>query len=354
MKKRIALLLGMIMIASSLAGCGGGKVASVEETPAATEEADGESEATAEGALKTGLAITADVSGSKDAAEEDGTAQTDVTMAAVTVDAEGKIVACTIDSLQVKIGFDTEGKITTDMAAQFQSKQELGENYGMKAASSIGKEWNEQADGFAAYCVGKTVDEINGIAVAEDGKAEDAELAASCTVYFGGFQAIVTKAVENAVESYAQVGDKLGLAAVTSIAKSKDAAEEDGTAQAYVTVNAVTVDAEGKITSAIIDAVQANVKFDATGKITSDLTAEVLTKNELGDDYGMKAASTIGKEWNEQAAAYAAYTIGKTVDEVNGTAVNEGVPADADLASSVTVHITDFNSVITKAVSNAK
>ena len=96
------------------------------------------------------------------------------------------------------------------------------------------------------------------------------------------------------------------------------------------------------------------MNFDTTGKITSDLTAEVASKNELGDAYGMKTASSIGKEWNEQAAAYAAYAVGKTADEVNGTAVTEGVPSDTDLAASVTVHIADFNTVITKAVDNAK
>ncbi|MBO5070948.1 MAG: hypothetical protein J6C37_11395, partial [Roseburia sp.] len=62
----------------------------------------------------------------------------------------------------------------------------------------------------------------------------------------------------------------------------------------------------------------------------------------------------IGKEWNEQAAAYAAYAVGKTLDEVNGTAVTEGVPSDADLAASVTIHIGDFNTVLTKAVNSAK
>jgi hypothetical protein len=68
----------------------------------------------------------------------------------------------------------------------------------------------------------------------------------------------------------------------------------------------------------------------------------------------MRAASAIGKEWNEQAAAYAEYTVGKTVDEVNGTAVEEGRATDADLAASVSVHITDFNTAITKAVASAQ
>jgi ribosomal protein L7Ae-like RNA K-turn-binding protein len=139
--------------------------------------------------------------------------------------------------------------------------------------------------------------------------------------------------------------------------KPKDCAilaEEDGVAEAYTTISVLTVNEEGVITSSILDAVQAKITFDANGVITADKSADVPSKNELGDAYGMKSASAIGKEWNEQAAAYAAYTVGKTVDEVQGTAVTEGRAADADLAASVSIHITDFNAVIAKAVANAK
>lgn len=364
MKKRLAVLLSMVLTVSVLAvGCGDTKADAGNQgqtsvsTEAESSDAAASSDAAVatEGSLKTGLGIITSVSGSADAADADGVAEADVTIAAVTVDADGRIVECTIDIAQTVINFSAEGKITTDLATEYQTKQELGEGYGMKAASGIGKEWNEQADAFAAYCVGKTADEVAGIAVTETGVAADEDLAASCTVHIGGFQAVVAKAVNNATEAGAQAGDKLGLGVSTNIAKSADAsADADGVAQAYTTVSVVTVNADGKITSAVIDAVQANVNFDTTGKITSDLTAEVASKNELGDAYGMKAASSIGKEWNEQAAAYAAYAVGKTADEVNATAVAEGVPSDADLAASVTVHITDFNTVITKAVNNAK
>ncbi|MFR3921799.1 MAG: hypothetical protein ACLTYN_07290 [Dysosmobacter welbionis] len=44
----------------------------------------------------------------------------------------------------------------------------------------------------------------------------------------------------------------------------------------------------------------------------------------------MGAVSSIGKEWNEQAA-FAAYVTGKTLDEVAGIAVDEATkPAEAD------------------------
>ena len=134
------------------------------------------------------------------------------------------------------------------------------------------------------------------------------------------------------------------------MSKSKDAAaDKDGVAQAYATIAAVTFDGD-VITSCYIDAVQANVNFDASGTITTDLTAAPQTKNQLGDAYGMKQASSIGKEWNEQAAGFCAYVTGKTAAEVKGLAVDEsGKAADADLAATVTVGIGEFQTLIAKA-----
>ena len=340
MKKKLALILSTVLAASfALAGCGGG------EEPVVDENVE-----VAAGDLKTGIAIGATVAKSTDAAADaEGLAQTDAVIAAVGVDAEGKIVSCELDMAQTKIGFSADGKITTDPSSAFLTKQELGDDYGLKKASKIGKEWYEQADAFAEYCIGKTAAEVLGIS------ADDADLKASVSVSINDYQATVAKAVENAVVTGAQEGDKLGLGVVTDITKSTDAAADaDGLAQAYTTVTAVTVGADGKITSSVIDAVQANVNFDTAGKITSDLSAVISTKNELGDSYGLKKASSIGKEWYEQAAAYAAYAVGKTADEVNATELTEGVPADADLAASVTVHVTDFNTVIAKAAANAE
>ena len=63
----------------------------------------------------------------------------------------------------------------------------------------------------------------------------------------------------------------------------------------------------------------------------------------------MGAVSCIGKECNEQAAAFAAYVSGKTLDEVAGIAVDEATkPAEADLASSVTISIGGFQALLEK------
>ena len=278
MKKRIALLLGMALIsAAALSGCSNRKYPEKKESGqtetagAATEtEKNTETEVLAEGSLKTGLATINSVGSSADAAKDaDGIAQTDIVMAAVTVDGDGKIVDCVIDGAQTVINFGTDGKVKTELETEFKTKNELGEDYGMVAYGGASAEWNEQAAAFADYCIGKTADEVTGMAVTEDGKAADADLAAACTVHIGDFQSVVVKAVENAKDCGAQAGDKLGLGAVTTIGNSKDAAEEDGVAEAATTIAVTTVNADGIITSAVIDAVQAAVKFDAAGKITT-------------------------------------------------------------------------------------
>ena len=65
--------------------------------------------------------------------------------------------------------------------------------------------------------------------------------------------------------------------------------------------------------------------------------------------HGMKGFSGIGKEWNEQAAAFAEYVTGKTAEEVAGIALTETTaPAEADLASSVTISVGGFMALIEK------
>lgn len=352
-----ALLLSAVLMLSALAGCGTTVVVAPEgdkpvNTPAASQ-APAESAPAGGDAVpvKTGLAILPDISGSKDAsAGEDGTAQSEILLVAVTVGDDGVIDQCVIDMVQAKIGFDASGALTTDPATTFPSKNELGDAYGMKKASSIGREWNEQLAALADYARGKRVDELKTMAVGEDGKAGDVDLAASVTLYIGSFVDGIEAAAANADHRGASKGDKLGLASQTSMSKSKDAADgKDGLAQAYATIAAVTFSGD-TVTSCYLDAVQANVNFDASGKIATDLTAAPQTKNQLGDGYGMKQASSIGKEWNEQAAGFCAYVTGKTVAEIKGLAVDEsGKAADADLAATITVGIGEFQTLIEKA-----
>lgn len=157
---------------------------------------------------------------------------------------------------------------------------------------------------------------------------------------------------------------KIGLASITSYAKSKDVSTKDGApvaglAEADTIMAAVSVGDDGKIVTCDIDFVLAKVNFDATGKVTTDKATEVKTKRELGDAYGMKAASALKKEWFEQADAIEKWMIGKTVEQIKAmkTKTLEGgkvITDEADLKTSATIGITDYVNVVVKAVANAK
>ncbi len=317
--------------------------------------------------LKTGLAISTSIKNSKDASTDaDGVNSTSITVAAVTVDTNGKVVACEIDVLDATISFNTSGLITSDLTAEVLTKTEQGDDYGMAAdyndANTIGKEWYEQVDAFEDYCIGKTAEQIMGITVnAETLLPENPDLAAGCTMHPAQFQYIVADAIKNASVTGANADDKLGIALSTKLTDSKDATatpEEgksgDGLAEVAATIAVTTVDANGKVTSAIIDAVQADVTFDVTGKITNDLTADILTKNEKQDGYGMKEYSSIQKEWFEQAASFAKYCVGKTADEITGIAVNDETGFVDGLETSCTMHPGNFQYVVADAIRNAQ
>lgn len=196
MKKLTALTLALLLLA--LTACSGTPVIAPPRDPAppAEENAQPQPDLPADGtALKTGLALVPSLGASKSAGEEPGLAQVDSTVTAVTFRGE-EISSCIIDAAQCKVNFDSAGTITTDITAVPLTKNQLGRNYGMHKASSIGKEWSEQAEAFAQYAVGKTVEEIQGIALNEKGGPADADLAASVTLNPGSFQQVLALAHE--------------------------------------------------------------------------------------------------------------------------------------------------------------
>ena len=369
--KKLSLFVTMMLIVSLIAGCAGTPVvyysdctcptgSHEENVPAETtpvETAPVETAPAVEGALKTGLFVTTDTTGSAAAtAEAEGEAKYEATLVAVLVDDNGVIQACSIDGINTSVKFGADGVITTDLTVAPQTKNELGENYGMVAWGGAIAEWDAQAAALAAFAVGKTVEELKTGAIDETGKAPaGSDLASSATIYLGGYVAAIEQAVAGAQHLGAQAGDELRLACTMNIGSSASAtAENAGNAQLDVDVTALTL-ADGVITSCIIDAVQAKVGFDTTGAITSELASHVLTKNELGADYGMVAWAGAVAEWNEQAASFASYVTGKTADEVAGIAVNEGTkPTDADLSASVTIAIGGFQALIAKAAGSAR
>ncbi len=326
MRKLTAVVLMFLLVSAFFTGCGGSK------------------------GVKTGLAVITTVNKSTDAGVKPGLAETDSTVAAVMVDGSGKIIKCVIDSVQSKINFDASGKLITPTDTKFLTKDERGEDYGMKKASKIGKEWNEQAAEFAKYVEGKTVDEVKTIAVDESKHAIGSDLKTSVTISIGEFIEAVEKAAAQAQDLGASSSDKLGLGIMTNMKHSVNAGEKPGLAEGYSTYVAITQDSKGKISSCLIDASQGRINFNTSGKIITDLKVRVKTKNELGEEYGMKKVSKLGKEWNEQAAAFAKYVTGKTPAEVADIAVNDkGQATGSDLLASVTIGITDLKEALAKA-----
>ncbi len=358
MKTTAKLLITILLTAGLLAGCRASPTPapSPGQTTSTSSPKPSPSPQTSPGSAKIGLSITASLAKSTDATEsDDGIAQTDVTVVAVLVDKEGKILSCAIDAVPAKIAFDKTGKLVTPADTVFKTKNELGEKYGMKEASGIKKEWSEQAAAFAKYVEGMTADEVKGIKVDEQNYPTAPDLKASVTISIGGFMKGLEKAIENAKDSGATETHKLSLGIVTTMAKSKSAeGDKEGLAEVNAICTALTRDAGGTISGCVIDAVQSKISFTQEGKITTDLTENPKTKNELKEEYGMKKASGIGKEWHEQAEAFAGYVVGKTPAEIEAIAVDEqGYPVSSDIKSSVTINISDFVQAVSKAAGSA-
>ena len=350
MKKIISMILALAMVLA-LAGCAGTTVVvnnhhyyGTDASEATEAPAPAETEpVVAEGALATGLAIVTSLATQDASAEEEGFSDFGITLAAILVDENDVIVDCAIDAIGHKFTFDTAGAITSDVTADVLTKNELGDNYNMKTYGGAIAEWYEQIDAFEAYCIGKTLQEIQAGALTAEGYAADADLATSATINLSDYVSALLAAHGNARVLGAETGDNLVLSCTTS---QSDAVQ--GNAQLNVDAVALTVNEEGVITSCQIDALQGKATIDENGAVTA---TNIDTKNTLGFDYNMVAYGGATYEWFEQAANFASYITGKTASEVEGIAIDESTkPADADLATSVTISIIGFKSLIAKAL----
>jgi len=246
------------------------------------------------------------------------------------------------------------------------TKKEKGADYGMKAASAIGKEWFEQIAALEAYLVGKTADEVAALEVVENlFTAEDIKTSVSIKVT--DYLAAFAKAVANAVEvkgvakvsigSVSTVSGKNAVAAKAAVAATAttpavEAVEAAaGRVQTNVMFTGLALDKDGKVLLALVDTAQNQVTFDDMGAVVKAEAAP--TKKEKGADYGMKAASAIGKEWFEQIAALEAYYVGKTADEVAALEVVENLFTAEDIKASVSIKVTDYIASFAKSVANA-
>ena len=313
MKKILAVGLASVL-AVSFAACS--KTANDDGTTNGGSKAD---------TVKTGLAVISEIKADEHN-PSDTALEIDSVAAAVTVDADGKIVDVKIDEAQTKPDLTKDNGNVTDLRTKLAKK----EDYAMKAASPIQKEWYEQVAAFEAWAKGKTADEFKA-GVDAEGNPTDADLKAGCTIKANGFTEVVAKAMASATDMGAKATDTLRL----SVTTEKYYESNETNLQYDSNYAAVTFDAEGKITSCLIDASQAKCSI-ADGKFTVEKGA-YQSKKELKENYNMKVASPIEKEWFEQAAAFEAWAKGKTAAEVKAGVGEDGKPSDADLKAGCTI-----------------
>lgn len=96
---------------------------------------------------------------------------------------------------EVKLEGDKITSVFIDVNTANGSKKELKEEYGMKKASAIGKEWYEQAAALEQFIVENGVDAVT---VGEDQKATNEDLLAGCTMAVKDYVDAVKAAIENA------------------------------------------------------------------------------------------------------------------------------------------------------------
>ena len=328
--------------------------APAEETPAEETPAE-EAPAAAEYKLGMGVVVSTDSS-------KTGTAQVDATVAAVVLDAEGKIVACRIDCAQNKMDV-TDGAV--EMEKEFKSKVELKEDYNMVKFSDATLEWYQQAANFEEYVVGKTADEVAGIETTlnEEGHtvAVDETLYASVSISIADFQAAIAKACadEQGMSFTAEAPFTMGLACISEVDAATKAAtaEEDGSVNMYTEFAAVVLDGEGKILADLQDAIQPKIAITAAGEIGE--TNFKGTKRELKEDYNMVKFSDATLEWYQQAANFEEFAIGQTAADLQGveTTTNEEgheVFVDETLHASVSISVDGMIAVLLRAMEYAR
>lgn len=316
MKKGLVLVLCLVMVMSVLfVGCG-------EKT------------------LKFGAGVYVTAPTATDAtADKDGSGKMDVTVAAVTVDANGKIVACALDTMSNTVNFTADGKAVA--AGEFKTKYELGTGYNMVAYGGAKKEWFEQADAFEALVAGKTLDEVKAL-VAEGNKGTDEVVNAGCTIMINEFVGAIEKAYNAATESKVTAKDTLKVTAATELTTANATEDKDGSSKVSTYVFAAAVGADGKVVAASSDCVELSFTFDTKGASTLDTSKAVASKKEQGANYGMVAYGGATKEWFEQAAAFDAACVGKTAAEIAGLVAEDGKGV-ADLQTAgCTIYVTGF------------
>ena len=251
------------------------------------------------------------------------------TAMALILDADNKIVAARIDSVEATPALDDAGALVAQESVT--TKVEKGAAYtGMKAGS-----WADQAKAFENWLVGKTAADVAGTEFTN-------ELIAGCTMTssMATFKALVAEAFASTNKVTFKTADAVtvGLALDTAVKASRSGGATVGTDVAVVAI------AGDKVVATAIDSIEQSFAITDGALVAGDLSA---SKGEQGDAYKMPNGS-----WAKQAKAFAESTVGKTVAELNDL---ETV-SDALAAAGCTMQNTTagYKATIIKAAGYAK
>ena len=131
---------------------------------------------------------------------------------------------------------------------------------------------------------------------------------------------------------------RIGIGSYTTTDSSYSSVEgENGTGVVSTTYATVVFDSNDIIKKVYIDQVESKVYFDAKGQIvTNGADTNIRTKRELGDEYGMKNASPIGKEWYEQINGIESWLVGKNIKNIANGVMNNNMYGNGASSDSVT------------------
>ena len=331
--KHTALWSGVVAAALLLTACG------KSNSSSGSMSSSGMSSSTAStaqnGAWKTGLGVLTETT------DDHRTGKINLVAAAVLLDGEGKIIDVTFDELESTISADGSGVLS--MPTDYRTKRQKGDDYPLAGVT--------EPDAFADYLKGMTAEKVAKLETEEDGKPKDADLLSSCTIAIDGYRDAVARACANAKALGAAKGDRVSLGIEAANASSDVTAtdDKDVNAQVDVTIVALTADSDGRVTSAIGDMAEPALTVMSDGNVMAP--DAVKTKLEQGDSYGMRGASSLGKEWYEHSEGFCSYLKGKTAAEIAKLPADG---SDADLAALCTIDVTDLQKAAAKALEEAK
>ena len=179
------LLAGCGEPADSMSGASGSSGSAGASGPMS-----GSSGADAAGDWKAGLAVLSE-------GEARGAGgELNTIAAAVLLDGEGRILHAVVDELEAQVTADEAG---VALPGDLRTKRQKGdEDYPLSEVSGIGKSWAEQADALARHLEGMTASEVAALKTDSEGKAEDPDLLAGCTIEIEGYRDAIAKACREA------------------------------------------------------------------------------------------------------------------------------------------------------------